>query len=197
MILASGILGAPAVEVTFSGRHDWSGGSTSTFTFSGVTFHGSAAVVLVFTGSGFTTSVTIDGVAATEYRLGGSGLDSSLRWYVAATSAASGDVVITRSGSTTVMRIYVWSLADYDSLTPVDWNTAYDLTPPTSLSASVEEGGAILAGSYGTSGADISGVDTDGSGSSDVGGHKLITDTDAAYAVSHSANSYLGYISFR
>lgn len=197
MILASGIFGAPAVSVTFSGRHDWGGGSTSTFTFTGVNFYGSAAVVLVSTGAGFTTSVTIGGFAATEYRLGDSSLSSSLRWYVAPTSASSGNVVITRSGSTSVMRVYVWSLANYDSLTPVDWNTLYDSSPPTSLSASVQEGGALLAGSYGTSGVGISGVDTDGSGASDVGGHKLITATNAAYAVSHSANSYLGYISFR
>lgn len=54
-----------------------------------------------------------------------------------------------------------------------------------------------VAFSNGVANTDISGVDTDGTNTIDVGGSRIMSATDASYAVSHNDNSYLGFISFR
>jgi hypothetical protein len=200
------VIDAGAAEIAFTDEEGWTGGSVSTFTFTGVAFGPDTGdrfvCVALLSAPGFTTSATIGGVSATEYRLPGTGSETSIRFYVAAPSGTSGDVVVTRSGATSVMHIAAWAISGADSATPVDYVTAYDAAPPTALTLAVEDGGVVLALAQGSgSSSPASGVDADFAvlyvSFYIDGGASAITADDAAYALSTSTHSYLGAISFR
>lgn len=184
-------------EIELIGVYPWGGGSVSSFEFSSIPYGVGTVVVALATQPGFTTSVTIGGVSATQYRLPGSGLETTIRFYVADSSAASGDVIVTRDGATSLMAIAVWSVTGNESATPTDYETAYAASPAVSVSVAGSGGGVLAAFAFGSASGSLTGIDGTAESSIWEAGYAEIPSDSAGLTITHTASAYVGAITFR
>lgn len=194
------VIGGGPAEVALTDTDGLSGAAASVWTHTGMSFGpdigGRIVVVATMVASGFTATATIGGVAATEYRTA----PGQVRFFVAAPSGASGDVVVTTSGTPTFSHVAVWALTGADSATPVDHDVATGAAPQSVTIAAEADGVVIGYASGGGASAPITGVDAEFAefivSFWTNGGSIAITADDPAYAVSANHGN-IGAISFK
>jgi hypothetical protein len=115
----------------------------STYTFSSVNFGGAGMVVIAVNtkkataGSGWNfTTVTIDGITATQVTVQGGFNDTLQAIYYAVVTNTTGDIVVNLNANATSISCGVWRVVNYTSTTPVYTGVTQGVSGTLSLTTS-------------------------------------------------------------